>query len=1566
MLRLIRRYTINALRDRPVFSKKQAQCRNKIFRREGQVAFVLILLAAIGLVFYAITMNINAVANQKNTTMVAAQQSSAFMGSFLASYAQKLSEEYVQGGIGFCKKSSLFKTIMMAICTIIIVIIGIILAPFTGGGSLAFAYKVVIVMAIVFSVGAVVIDMVYVQPKITEMWNEMMQTMDTFEDKVIEYGIQSALQTAVDDNVQIPDMTDFDRDGIYGWDGGPPFDYDKVKDFISRFGYHYTLRMMEIKPTRNIYSPAIREFTEQLEDFVYFFDKEREQNWQLLPGGSVLPGFDIPYLTKAEKDLIIYRSDSSDYDLWGVHDSYIDNPNGHVCQQANPPAECDPGCLPAYKPCCEILKCPEEVESCTKSWPDPGAPAPDDPECCGSCSEPFSGADPHPSCIYGIIPEDLQSAGCEDRSYMSNNYQATTDLPSGSYNTVNWPGYPYVYDPHYEDTSNNLKSLREDIGKDDQSPFHQSDPEDPDWHRNANGRAHMRIKKSITMPDIQEVDNKNAREPDDYIAADTTGFWKGDFSSGIFPFFYVIDDIGVMFPDNNNPNAFDGFKCYWKADACDPSTGGMGYYGDVRKKGTGDPFYPIYSWTAPAGVPGIVLADWTIFPYKLSGKDEVGDLGTWERPDIVPDPDKFFMADDDCVDIASKGWKRGSDSFCSLPEKPKTGNGDSYIYNYPYNIECRKHGFNPTIDPPSAQCQYPSEMDESGNVIPPMDRDCSCGETGSWEEKYFPQDNLDNIVFTLEHFLTWAKGFLETIEKGGAASARKTMSQWFDGEAAQWLEEPCEDATCQAGDTACCQRSFTKRSATESWGLLYQTRDEFQWFYNQLKAWIFPDSGDAYIKHTCFGPDAAFCIPASRSGIYNEYGEEECGGISSEEARTFDVQAGTGSLGDGVRGDLQDVVACMAWNVYDEDHFFDPRDVPNANVITSKGNQEKFQNCADHCGPWACTNLPRPVLRAEGKYSDLGEKFQDKRKSFWSDWELYQYCFMSNKADIIYDGFDLKIAAYDACAQRCAPDDPLPMSNSVTGDPYPIAQAAWVPPDMTQIKKLEKTLWLWEKDCLDGVKDDFIPLEGPIHPPLGNTIHCSQGDQVIDGCKPLHDKLNIIRECINSWGNSCEAVVRGAATQSGGQGQQYYHDDNNTPGDPSDDRGIVATLNLSTLNDTTGFCFQDWKGHDTTADIIEWARDNEKAVENLVKKLKHRHRILDYLLGEGEKALDIFGEAIDRFNEFLNNNSPMNYGPGSNDYRLEEVDINRVPKDLDGDGNTYIDPVRKREVEWWREGLLVNVAEVGDPDKWKNVYDRFHVDSPAELLIAARQEMFDEFSQGSDSGPVGNGLPSVAVYVWRGPDLSENNKRGPKTCGQITGGSCTRGYLHAVKVETRVPTRCAGHCKTKEFPWVKTRTKRWNTVRCYYLKSYEGFVKTRVIRYDEPFDNSGKSFSFANRIPILGMLLSHPDANGSGGATLFDSRTACYQHIDPVLKIVGEDLANTTGPYYLHHALMMNEPPKSGASDSYAQCWKAIHQDLLELGHHSESCVKFFWDKGREDMGLKFVSCDQAFIQGEY
>lgn len=218
-----------------------------VHNKSGQMSLVMIIAIAIALIFLAMTMNWNKAAQLKTQCQIAATTSAATLVSRMASYGQNVLMVQLGGKREICNWTGVFAAFLMVVLIIVIIIVsiycqacGAALSSATGGLGMTGLY-----IALALSVATLVIQAAVIQPAITKMWNKLQQNIKTVEDKVLEAGLQSGLQSAVTDTEQIRDVLDYNMNGRWNL---PGYAGSTDNDMIARLVYHYTKRLRAIDP----------------------------------------------------------------------------------------------------------------------------------------------------------------------------------------------------------------------------------------------------------------------------------------------------------------------------------------------------------------------------------------------------------------------------------------------------------------------------------------------------------------------------------------------------------------------------------------------------------------------------------------------------------------------------------------------------------------------------------------------------------------------------------------------------------------------------------------------------------------------------------------------------------------------------------------------------------------------------------------------------------------------------------------------------------------------------------------------------------------------------------------------------------------------------------------------------------------------------------------------------------------------------------------------------------------------------------------------------------------------
>jgi len=860
--------------------------------RSGQVAIILIIFLAVGLIAYAASLNFGKISDAKVSTMKAAETGAAMLGSLMASYGEQVFQEQLGGHEKICKFTLAFLSFLTFVALIILWVVAPSLGPLLGemmAGALEAG-------ALIGAIGAGVatgLQLVVVQPALTSAWNKMMNGMgDT--NTFMEQGIQAALRAAVTDSVEVPDLFDTDNDGLFG-DLAAPGDAKSAPDYVSRFGYFNTFRLARRGQT--VTSAAVQNFKAALGDLA-IADATDPGDWGFSDPGSCttttgsrqaicdeccLPQFmlsDQPETGSARhmmcKDGTVLNGQDGAPDIATItpttaqiNDAYsfcnstitTTDPDGEVMTSSH-------GGIALLAPeCCYVQS---------------GANAGDD----GSCGKPSTCAQRSP----------FYNGG---NNFSANNYPFVLDLTAP------------------ENTSNSTISFREFLGVDDEHGFYAVNPTNPNWQDSINEA--VTVKTGAHFSDAKE-DYRSAK---DFLITDASGFFLqppfpsastqypvADRKQGIFPFFYKMRDwvvnLDEMTFDGKTAPTAGGIQCHW----CDYTSPGSPY--SAACGGTAGPLSSDAVYELANDI--TIDAETTYYnKLKLSTTGLLENNGGWcvdaknlsgyppVRPDKVPTITSLFADSSVCPLETDARWRAGADRYCSA--------------TFPYVEGCDRNGG-------YHQCTETEEIMKDGAVEQiTLNRDCECGEPGAGANSLFNEDRIDEIVYGIPEFLVWA----QTLVAQEDASLSANLDTWYE-EAAEWIEEGC--SVSSDPDNSACPRSYTKLARD---GRLWRWKKTLELLYAKLNSWLVPEDGSASTAQSLSNnTPEAWCVPWADAGA------------PANEAKTFDSQsaAAAGTPGKDARGDLDDVIACLNWNARDTITW-------TGGEVT--GNAEKFQACYDGC-----------------------------------------------------------------------------------------------------------------------------------------------------------------------------------------------------------------------------------------------------------------------------------------------------------------------------------------------------------------------------------------------------------------------------------------------------------------------------------------------------------------------------------------------------------------------------------------------------------------------------------------
>lgn len=788
--------------------------------RKGQVAVVLILITAVALIFYAISLNFSRLTQIKTIVTIASDSGAAQLASSMASYGQMVAKTYLDGNLNKCGNTNLLTGIITAIIAIIVAIIVTIVT----WGAASAVWLLVIV--IILNVASILLNALYLQPSLTNKWNRITSQILSTRDAIVENAIQGGLQKAVTDQKQVPDVWDMDVDRI--WEPIVAGSVDEINpaDEISRFSVYYNERLQQVVSYN---SADLQGFVDALEEFLY----EGE-------------------------------------DGWGIYDN-----SSFTCSLA----ECDPCCVPNTTVFYGVSYPP--LENCEGADPCPAA-------CVSGCAIGATGTF-QPSLRPGTCVTETCATSTDDVCW-SGDCAARSRYGSS---------YPWIYQKYFENPGG-FRSFRELIGRDDAHQLFEKNPAIP------NG---IQIQNALSSPPAP---------PTNFLLQDTTRYYVSppfasttDNRRGIFPFFYKTADWGVDLTQLNPGDGTSGTSiphCYWVGrDA-------LGNSYDPRCSSATFALLPRELLIQPLILPNdpgdLALITYGINPYV----DSIDDNVIIGNPPLAVDKITFpsNIEEDDapaaaCAQRAlgtpAEGfWKRGDDQYCADDSPP----------TWPYSSQCAKHG---------SGCL----MDDGSTT-----GDCDCGETDIGgvpvNAAEFPEDVLDDIIHGLVFFIEWAESTLAV----SINDLNSGFTSWYP-DAALWIE-PGTGAGNKVsgwGSSAVSGTDCFACNATD--GGLITWFKEIRMMIDRIQAW--KDDTSYASAGVC---DEVWCVPDSTcpgGGSNTLLGTL---GLESSTFGDFDV--------DGTTGDVDDVIACLDWNVNDA------VTTTGALPVTATGNAEKFQACYDSCG----------------------------------------------------------------------------------------------------------------------------------------------------------------------------------------------------------------------------------------------------------------------------------------------------------------------------------------------------------------------------------------------------------------------------------------------------------------------------------------------------------------------------------------------------------------------------------------------------------------------------------------
>jgi len=906
------------------------------------------------------------------------------------------------------------------------------------------------------------------------------------------------------------------------------------------------------------------------------------------------------------------------------------------------------------------------------------------------------------------------------------------------------------------------------------------------------------------------------------------------------------------------------------------------------------------------------------------------------------------------------GWRRGLDWYCAE---------NAGAEGYPYMEGCPKHGgYRQCNIDTIVEFYEDGEIDVNrpeetpGNLYDSSQLDCPCeaallasqtnddGTDNPYHDSSFqvnatvgnpddfPEDLLDEMVLEMDAFIEWAERILFIPPK----RMRQSIQNWYD-EAADWIEPGClncksepvtlgdgdlqqtfdrgcpdcwsefrdEKCCCTPKNDSACPGSYTNKSRM---GGLWQWKDTLKFFKDPIQDWLTRSYEDPEQDVWCVPPADDECAPGDELATRNA-DNDDLAALEHE-------------------GDVEDVIACLKWQVEDPMESSSCPGVTSPSVIRPQaapiaiGNAQKFQACHLACELDAddlsrdyrhfaiCKDLPRSldprvcIVRDPRPANSAGRPIGRNcgfEPPFYE--EQWQECYDS-LLGTSPDTSNLRALQYalEICEDECGEIRFCPYDEFGywTGNSY------------------------FNSPSLDDILDSLLDIleadaAGLLDPPLTPEQRAQYQQDIIDAVGNMAN-----------YGSCADPNFEAAMWDII---------------DALDDG-----LNDCDPNEIDGF--------------MEHLRNSEKWAYGQVDKYRYRAWFLQNRVNEAKNAFKTLDDAYFHITNFLiGYQEPAGWHPTP-----EEPDPRNFPEDpivdsdLDGDGmfgteddNVYngsdetLGPLPGTDRRLYTEDDLP-----GNDDM-----------APAEQLIWSRSNMDKEQEH----------MPSVAIYVWRDkPIPTDRPPRGVISDGGSGPAEDRLNYVHAVKVEGRIPKRCNYECGVDRWPYVETE--EHTLERCYVLAATRGVVKARVIRYDQN-PTTYNDPRFPDGTKIWSPRFTHPlvpPAIGGRADNIFDAACNRLRTTVPILKLYNwwdntiPDGTNPIEDKNFGHAMMLNDIPKPLSFDDeesdYATCWDHVHQ-LLEEGIASDTCAEYYFGRGghsiygKKGFKIRFIRCDSRFLAGE-
>lgn len=202
---------------------------------------LLIILSAVAIIFFAISLNWGRVSQIKNYTTIGATTTAALAGSSYASYGEMQQKTTLGGEWEHCAHNSIFG----AILTLLLVVVICLVAWATCVSATQAGYAML--AAIALSSASLALQVAVVQPGLTRMWSQLQldANLSTTE-QFLTNALQNALQNSVTDSAVVTDYFDANTNGRYGFNIAKGLS----EDVVSRYAFYSTEYMKNLRSKR--------------------------------------------------------------------------------------------------------------------------------------------------------------------------------------------------------------------------------------------------------------------------------------------------------------------------------------------------------------------------------------------------------------------------------------------------------------------------------------------------------------------------------------------------------------------------------------------------------------------------------------------------------------------------------------------------------------------------------------------------------------------------------------------------------------------------------------------------------------------------------------------------------------------------------------------------------------------------------------------------------------------------------------------------------------------------------------------------------------------------------------------------------------------------------------------------------------------------------------------------------------------------------------------------------------------------------------------------------------------